>query len=461
MTRSFLALGVCVLLSGTATAQSDFQPRQGEPLAGLSAGELDRFFEGKIAFNTPLTVAQGVGPIFNEQSCGNCHSTPAIGGWSTRAVTRFGKMATGGAPFDPLDNLGGTLQQDQAISVQCQEFVPPEADITGKRLTPICFGSGLLEGIDDVDILNNQASQPAGFVGFPNMVQPVEDPAGPLRASKFNWKGGTATVLTFSAGAGRDELGLTSVFFPTENAPNGDNNLLGICDTVPDPEDLPDQFGRTLVDKFTDFQRFLAPPPQTPRSGMTGEALFNSVGCAVCHTSTPYVTVQAAETALSGISIQPYTDFLVHDMGSMGDGFVEGAAAETEMLTRGLWGVGSRTSLLHDGSATGGDFTSNTTAAILAHDGEGLASAVAYQALNTVEQGQLIDFLYSLGRAEWDFENDNDVDAFDWFFIQPDLSGPLPSFGPDAPGALSDVDQDGDFDMADFAVTQRAFTGNI
>ena len=86
---------------------------------------------------------------------------------------------------------------------------------------------------------------------------------------------------------------------------------------------------------------------------------------------------------------------------------------------------------------------------------------MAFQALSSTEQGHVIDFLRSLGRAEWDYEHDNDVDEFDWFFIEPDLSGPLPSFGADDPGALSDVDQDGDFDMADFARMQRAFTGNI
>jgi CxxC motif-containing protein (DUF1111 family) len=456
-----MALGACVLITGTAFGQSDFQPRQGEPLRGLTANELALFFEGKIAFNTPLEVADGVGPIFNDRSCGNCHSSPAIGGWSTRAVTRFGKMASGGNPFDGLDHLGGTLLQDQAISDPCLEVVPPEADIVGMRLTPHVFGAGLLEGIDDVDILNNQANQPPGFLGFSHMVQPVEDPFGPLRSSKFNWKGGTATVLNFSAGAGLNELGLTSVFFPTENAPNGDLGQLALCDTVADPEDLPDASGRTLVDKFTFFQRYLAAPPQTPRSGMTGEILFNNIGCAVCHTSTAYTTVPAAEAALSGVPVLPYSDFLVHDMGSMGDGFVEGAAMENEMMTRALWGLGSRTSMLHDGSATGGDFAANSIAAIVAHDGEGLASSVAFQGLSTTDQGLVVDFLQSLGRAEWDYEHDNDVDAFDWFFVLPDFSGPVPTFGPDAPGALSDVDEDGDFDLMDFSVMQRAFTGNI
>ncbi len=449
--------GGFVITASLGFAQ-DFQPRQGEPLRLLTPDELARFAEGELVFKTPLDESQGVGPVFNDVSCGNCHGNPAVGGWSSRTVTRFGKMATATTRFDPLEHLGGTLRQEQAFSPTCEEIIPPEADITAERLTPIVFGAGLLEGISDADVLANEAAQPAGFNGFPHWVQPLE--GGPLRASKFGWKGGVATVMSFSADASLNELGITSVFLPLENAPNGDQTLLQLCDGVGDPEDLPDGNGRTMVDKVTDFQSFLAAPPQTPRSGMAGEILFDTIGCAVCHRAEPYITEIVPELALSGISVKPYTNFLVHDMGTLGDGIVAGAALETQMMTRALWGIGSRESMLHDGSATGGDFTSNMTMAIDAHAGEGQSSRDDFFALSPTEQAQVISFLYSLGRAEFDFEHDNDVDMFDWFYIEPDWTGPVATFGPDDPGALSDIDQDGDFDLADFAVTQRAFTGN-
>ena len=193
---------------------------------------------------------------------------------------------------------------------------------------------------------------------------------------------------------------------------------------------------------------------------MAGELQFDTIGCAVCHRAEPYITEIVPELALSGISVKPYTDFLVHDMGTLGDGIVAGAALETEMMTRALWGIGSRESMLHDGSATGSDFAGNMNMAIDAHAGEGQTSRDEFFALTQPEQDQVINFLYSLGRAEFDFEHDNDVDMFDWFYVEPDWTGPVATFGPDDPGALSDVDQDGDFDLADFAVTQRAFTGN-
>ena len=321
-------------LGGPALAQ-ELQPRLGEPVPGLSPAELALFEAGRVAFDTTLTDPTGLGPVMNDVSCIGCHSQPVSGGFSTRTVTRFGQMASGGAPFDPLDALGGSLLQEQTIDITCAEVVPPEADVTAQRLTPGVFGIGLMESIVDQDILDNEANQPAGLSGFVRMNQPIE--GGPARPGRFGWKGGVSTVFTFSADASLNELGLTSVWFPNENAPNGNTTLLATCDSVADPEDLPDGQGFTMVDRMTHFQSFLAAPPQTPKSNMTGEALFHQVGCADCHLSRTYVTSNSSSPALDGVSIKPYSDFLLHDMGSLGDGIaaLEGSASCAAMASLG------------------------------------------------------------------------------------------------------------------------------
>jgi len=461
-----LILGASVALSATAPAAlamqcgtPDIQPRMGDPVAGLSQAELDRFEAGAVVFGTPLTLAEGLGPIFNDVSCGACHSQPTLGGFSTFAVTRFGVAAAGGNPFDPLASLGGSLLQLQATDVICQEVVPVQADVVIQRLTPICNGLGLVESIVDADILDRETNPPAGVSGLSKSVQPLE--GGAMRLARFGWKGDVATAFTFSADAGLNEIGLTSTFLPVDNAPNGDTVLRDMCDTAADPEDFADGMGFTKLDRFTDFQRFLAQPPQTPKTGMTGESRFNSIGCAACHVSTTYTTGVVAEAALSGVDIKPYSDYLLHDMGSLGDGIVSGIATETEMMTRTLWGLAFRTSLLHDGRATGGTFADNIRSSIASHDGEALASSVAFAALTVPQQDQVIDFLQSLGQAEFDWERDNDVDEFDWFFLEPELTGPVGSLTPDDRASVADIDVDDDFDMVDFAALQRAFSGNL
>jgi CxxC motif-containing protein (DUF1111 family) len=113
-----------------------------------------------------------------------------------------------------------------------------------------------------------------GISGRAHRVQPIETPTGPLRVGRFGWKAQIATVLSFSGDAARTEMGLTNRVVPDETAPNGDNALLGQCDPILGIEDQPDSRGLTFVDAVTAFQRYLAPPPQAPRGGMSGEVIF-------------------------------------------------------------------------------------------------------------------------------------------------------------------------------------------
>lgn len=460
MNRCLRATAALFGLSAVAAAQIELQPRLGEPVHGLTPAQRADFQAALAVFNTPLDVVDGLGPAFNDRSCGNCHAAPAPGGSSVRTVTRFGRAASGPNPFDPLPTLGGSLLQEQANSASCEETVPAQADVTTERSTPIVYGAGLVELVDDADVLLLEMNQPPGFAGFAHMVNPVENPGTP-RVGRFGWKGTVATVTSFSADASVNEIGLTSVFFPMEEAPNGDATLLATCDTVADPEDLPGPGGMTKIDSFDLFQRFLAAPAQTPKSGMSGETIFENVGCGVCHVTAGFVTGPSSVPALSGVQLKPYTDFLVHDMGALGDGIVQGAAQETDFLTRALWGLQARGAFLHDAASTGGSLEDNLRDAIARHAGEGQASRDAFLALPMTDQDLVLAFLGSLGRIEFDWERDNDVDVFDWFFVEPFFTGPVPSLTPDDAGALCDVEQDGDFDLVDFGLLQRGFTGNL
>jgi hypothetical protein len=243
------------------------QSRMGDPLQGLTAAQLQLFQTGKVKFVTTLTAEAGLGPCFNKASCGNCHNNPT-GGTGTQTVTRFGLIDKGN--FDPLAYLGGSLLQAQAISETCQEVVPPEANITSLRVTNGALAYGLVEAIADDSILAGRDAQPVAQQGVAHMVGAFEDPPkSRLHVGRFGWKAQVATVLTFSADASLNEMGLTNRFVLEENAPNGDQGLLAQCDAVADPEDFPDGAGLEFIDYVTFFQRYLAHAPQTPRSGMS------------------------------------------------------------------------------------------------------------------------------------------------------------------------------------------------
>ena len=446
-----LLLLAAIGATGSASAQT-LQPKMGDPISGLTASELDRFLEGKIRFEQVFTAPQGLGPIFNDDSCASCHSLPATGGAGVLEVTRFG-FAEKGFPFDPMASQGGSLLQAIAISGACLETIPGGANVIADRLTPSIFGSGLVEAIPDAALLALEAGG-----GMAHLVQPLEDPTGPLRVGRFGWKAQVATILTFSGDASLNEMGITNALVGQENAPNGNAALLLTCDGVADPEDLDDPFGVSFIERITDFQRFLSAPPQTPRSGMTGEAVFTTTGCASCHHTT-FTTGGAPEAALSGKTIHPYSDFLLHDMGGLGDGIVQGAASEQQIRTPALWGVRGRRPLLHDGRVTTLDLGTAIDEVVGWHGGEAAAAATAYAALAPGARAQLISFLDSLGRIEFDATGDGIVIEIDVPAFLDCFTGPGGSISPDDPCAISDIDQDGDVDLADFALFEQAYEG--
>lgn len=439
--------------SGPAAVPLEHQPRMGEPLPELTQAEYEGFVAGKLAFGKRLTNATGLGPIFNDRSCEICHALPAAGGFSAFAVTRFGRRD--GDRFDPMLSHGGSLLQHKTISVASEEFVPPEANVTARRITPQLFGAGLVEVLPDEAL--TATAERAESAGWTRAVGLLE--GGEPRLGRFGWKAQLATLLSFSADAALNEMGLTNRLLPEENAPNGSLEKLAMTDAVDDPEDVPDDEGLALIDRVTTFQRFLAPPPQTPRSGMRGEAIFASIGCVRCH-HPEFTTPPNESRALSEVRFRPYGDFLLHDMGELADGIEQGPGTARAMRTAPLWGVSQKVSLLHDGRSTGGEFDLNAVRAVSLHDGEAAEARDAFRRLSESERNDLVAFLGSLGRAEFDADNDNDVDAADWSAVEGWVTGPGAHFDPDDERAVADVDADGDVDLVDVGVFLRAFTGS-
>lgn len=476
---------VAVAVVGRGVVAQEIQPRMGEPLDGLTADELDRFVKGAVEFARDFTEAEGLGPIFNQTGCGVCHANP-LGGAGTITVTRAGLLFKGG--FDPLTELGGSLFQQEAINDACREDVPPEANVVAHRVTNGMLGYGIVQAIPDADIIFHADNPPPGISGRVRMVHPVEieDPSVVV-VGRFGWKAHSATMLDFSAGAALNEVGITNRFHPEDNDPNGINPpALADCDAVPDPEDGPDAEGFDYIDRVTDFQRFLAPPPQTPRSGMTGEGIFMGIGCGDCHVASfTSADDPALEDAIRNKPVRPYSDFLLHNMGGGGDFIEDGPAAGDELKTAPLMGVRVRDPMWHDGRVGALSFESRILRAVAWHCASGSEAQASAQVflngvqpegcdpelpcptceqpvdgLSDAERGAVIAFLDSLGRAEFDHDGDNDVDRDDYLVFRSCFTTE-PVYTADDACAISDFDQDGDVDFADMAKFREAYTGSL
>ena len=383
-----ILLAAAIAAAGPAPAPA---PAPGAPLAGLTPAQLESFNDGRTEFSDVENVDDGLGPVFNGRSCGECHTTPAIGGAGEQFVTRFGKRTNG--VFDPLPAFGGSLIQTTGIGAADGsphefhgEVVPADANVTAKRRTTSLLGLGFVDATPDSDFFamaQMQSSRRGGVTGRAALVTNIS--AGMKTVGKFGWKSQNPTLFQFAGDAYMNEMGITNPQFPDENCPNGNCAELAF-NPRPGLNDIGDG-----VEELTNFMQLLAAPPRgaTSRDASDGENLFERVGCADCHVAT-LRTGSSPIAALDHKTYHPYSDFLLHDMGSLGDGIVMGDAAANEMRTAPLWGLRFLTAYLHDGRAKTLDD------AIAAHDGEARPARDRFNGLDARSKAKLREFLKSL-----------------------------------------------------------------
>ena len=391
--------GSSVLLLGCMVSVLVAQPPAGagsfgSPFNDLTSGQLSAFVAGQAAFQTVEDVSDGLGPVFNDVSCAACHTSTisgnvVIGGTNARLETRFGTIVNGS--FDPMTYAGGSLIQDHGIGSYngtdfVAESVPAAATVVAQRRTTPLFGLGLVDAVPDdtfkalawIERIYTPAS--AGKVSAVTDLR-----SGATVVGKFGWKAQNPTLFQFSGDAYLNEMGITNPQFPNENCPQGDCALLA-ANPVPALNDDGED-----VQKFTDFMRFLAPPPRgtITLQVQAGELVFNAIGCANCHVGT-LTTGPNTIAALDRVRFHPYSDFLLHDMGTLADGITQGTATGQLMRTAPLWGLRAQTRLLHDGRA------GTPQEAILAHDGQAAPARDRYNRLSPAAKSTLLSFLNSL-----------------------------------------------------------------
>lgn len=385
---SAAALLGAVWLAGQSTARKVLP---GDPLPEITAVEFELFRMGLEDFTEVETAEDGLGPAFNGTSCAVCHSVPAIGGISTMTEVRAGHT-DGEGNFTELN--GGTLFHLFSIpGHSCQVQIPPEANVLARRSPIPVFGAGLVEAIPDEAIIALEDPEDRDGDGIRGRAARITDVAsGRERIGRFGWKAQHATLLAFSADAYRNEMGITNDLFPNEVALGVDAQALALCSPPRrGVEDVRDRrTGLRGIDNFENFMRLLAPLGRGLEDDQTrsGETLFQSFGCASCHTPV-LLTGGHSNPLFDRKPVRLYSDLLLHDVGT-GDGIPQAAAQANEIRTPALWGLRFRKPLLHDGSVATPD------QAIRRHGGEARTVAERYIAASVGERAALLAFLRSL-----------------------------------------------------------------
>lgn len=426
--------------SGGAATSFDTSTRAfAQFIPTLTREERRAFAVGNSFFNENWVTApastegrDGLGPLFNAQSCSSCHlfdgrgSPPLVDGDPERGLLlRLSVLDDRGQPV-PVPHYGDQLQ-DRAINgvapegriVIAREPITgtfadgtpyelempiysvgdpaygelPEELLISPRVAPPVFGVGLLEAVPESAILAMADPDDAdgdGISGRPNWVL---DSAGELALGRFGWKANVASVNDQNAAAFLGDLGITSSLHPDE-----------VCepvqlDCLAAPNGGAPELDDHKLQRVTFYTRTLAVPARRDVDdpvNLAGEQTFAALGCSSCH--TPVLQTGATDVdALSGQTIRPYTDLLLHDMGpDLADGRPDFEASGSEWRTAPLWGIGlteavnGHTRFLHDGRAR------NLTEAILWHGGEAEPARNAFVALSQEQRDELLAFLNSL-----------------------------------------------------------------
>ena len=390
MRKNLVSLTVLIVGFSAAQSQNQRQIVPGSPLQGLTGHELELFREGLEDFNEVETAEDGLGPAFNGNSCGSCHSIPAIGGIATMTETRAGHIDEEGN-FTALN--GETLYNLFSVGKhECQVAIPAEANVIARRVPTPIFGDGLIEAISDATIIAGEDPDDRNGDGIRGRAARIFDVATrTTKIGRFGWKAQQATLLAFSGDAYRNEMGITNELFMGELTPGIDPAASKLCDGKPEPEDVKNRLtGLRSIDNFANFMRLLAPVERSENTAETrrGETLFNSVGCAACH--TPVMTTAPNQNPVfDRKAVALYSDLLLHDIGT-GDGIVQEDAQGNEMRTPPLWGLRFRRPLMHDGRAA------NAEQSIRMHEVEGESARLKFEELEPGDRKALIAFLNSL-----------------------------------------------------------------
>ncbi len=433
-----------------ATCDTCSDVTQGAPVTGL--GELDPIFP---QFHTN---SNGLGARHNADQCFGCHFQPTLGGSGGFLVPNPGQ-GTPMLPENPLfrlvplrfgkKNVVPTFEQQYGPIREVRFKYKPDGTpdgsvhqlwvvtgITTDPTIPSCsivqpnfaaqqaagnlsfriplqmLGLGLIDSIQDQEILahfNATATQRAALDigGHPNRS------GNDNTITRFGWKAQNKSITMFAAEAYNVEMGVTNELFPT--ATEEDPNCNG--PQKPEPNDvtrtdttdainqsfnnplhiLADWMQFSLLMRFTDAPQ---PDPYPSLSAQQGRVLFNTIGCALCHTPQMQTAPVMNSAVLQNRPVNLFSDLLVHHMGAgLADDIIQGQAGPDEFRTTPLWGVGQRLFFLHDGR------TRDLLQAIQQHfsyasdpypASEANAVIALFQQLTAVQQQAILDFLRSL-----------------------------------------------------------------
>lgn len=426
------------LSAGNTTIYDETSFAFSYPVKGLTQEEKLAFFVGNSFFQdnwveapSSTTARDGLGPLFNTKSCASCHFKDGRGQPASELgmIFRLSVPGQGSNNESILEAIYGGQFQDNNISTVNREgnfnisyieipgtfpdgttytlrkptysfnnlnYGAMEADfLFSPRIAQQMIGLGLLELINESDVLARADEFDSDADGISGKVNYVWNPISQLvELGRFGWKANVSSVELQVAAALNGDIGITTSYFPFQNNTVNQPSCAGLPDGG-NPEISNEDLAKLVL-----YSRTLGVPIRRNYMDpdvLEGKQLFNDIGCVKCHNPKSITGNGGNINALKNVTIRPYTDLLLHDLGEdMADNRPDFLASGREWRTQPLWGLGliptvnGHTFLLHDGRAR------SIQEAILWHAGEALPMKNKFKSLTKKERDQLLKFLESL-----------------------------------------------------------------
>src|SRR6202047_4575948 len=255
----------------------------------------------QMKFEEVEQLSDGLGPLYNAQSCRECHQSPVSGAASQVTELRVGHQGRDGRFLNPEIPIahgaevitGRSLVNDRAIcpngafpNNEIQERVPETDTIRTFRLSLNLLGDGFVEAVADqtlVDLANQQCKSSHRKICGQILRVPIVEAPGQMGVGRFGWKDQHASLLSFSGDAYLNEVGITNRLQP--------NAVTKLCNTVSEPNDTPGPDGLSDIDHFARFIRATKAPARDSQLASSavaknGNGLFHKIGCVTCHAET-------------------------------------------------------------------------------------------------------------------------------------------------------------------------------
>ena len=423
--RAYLG-GATTVFDSSGTAFSN-------PAANLDATSLLVHDAGDVAFETVFDETNGGGPLLHNTSCESCHiddgrgRPPGPGEVLETMLFRVsipGKNPLTGGP-NPVPGFGDQLQvraipgftpegdvafayveqagqytDGTAYSLRMPTYtlINPWTPLPGPvmmspRVAPVVFGLGLLEAIPGAVLQLLSDPSDRNHDGISGRVNVVYDAATQRRAvGRFGLKSNAPNLVQQAAGAYNGDMGVTTTLFPRESC----EGQFAMPECSPHAAEVSD----SILNAVSFYTRTLGVPARrglTDPVALRGEGLFYAAQCTSCHIPIIATGALPGVPAVSNQVIRPFTDVLLHDMGSgLADNRPDFLASGREWRTPPLWGIGlvgtvnQHTNHLHDGRAR------NLEEAVLWHDGEGFTARETFRRMPATDRAALLRFLSTL-----------------------------------------------------------------